>query len=164
MHDAQNLTALALVLAAAVGCGLLMGRLRLPAAAGFILVGVALGPSGAGLIDTSQSIETLAELGVLMLLFIIGMEMRLASFAKSLPLALGVTGVTCAVIPASVALFTLAVHGEVLGGVVIGFMLSISSTAVAMKMMEDAQERIPRPAGWPWRSWSPRTWRWCRCC
>ena len=141
MHDAQNLTALALVLAAAVGCGLLMGRLRLPAAAGFILVGVALGPSGAGLIDTSQSIETLAELGVLMLLFIIGMEMRLASFAKSLPLALGVTGVTCAVIPASVVLFTLAVHGEVLGGVVIGFMLSISSTAVAMKMMEDAQEK-----------------------
>jgi CPA2 family monovalent cation:H+ antiporter-2 len=40
-----------------------------------------------------------------------------------------------------VALFTLAVGGEVLGGVVIGFMLSISSTAVAMKMMEDAQEK-----------------------
>jgi CPA2 family monovalent cation:H+ antiporter-2 len=146
MHDAQNLTALALVLAAAVGCGLLMGRIRLPAAAGFILVGVALGPSGAGLINTSQSIETLAELGVLMLLFIIGMEMRLASFAKSLPMALGVTAVTCAVIPASVALFTLGVGGEVRGGVVIGFMLSISSTAVAMKMMEDAQEK-DTPAG-----------------
>lgn len=141
MHDTQNLTALALLLAAAVGCGLGMSRLRLPAAAGFILVGAGLGPSGAGLLDSSTNIDTLAELGVLMLLFIIGMEMRLAQFAKSLPLALGVTGVTCAVIPASVALFTLAVDGEVVGGLVIGFMLSISSTAVAMKMMQEADER-----------------------
>ena len=141
MHEQQSLSALAFLLAAAVGCGLVMNRLRMPAAAGFILVGMVLGPTGMALIKTDDSIETLAELGVLMLLFIIGMEMRLASFAKSLPMALGVTGVTCAVIPASVALFTLAVHGEVLGGVVIGFMLSISSTAVAMKMMEDAQEK-----------------------
>ena len=139
MH--QSLSALALLLAAAVGLGLVMSRLRMPAAAGFILVGMALGPTGMGLIHNSSSIETLAELGVLMLLFIIGMEMRLASFSKSLPLALGVTAATCVVIPTSVGLFTWAVHGEVLGGIVIGFMLSISSTAVAMKMMEDADEK-----------------------
>jgi CPA2 family monovalent cation:H+ antiporter-2 len=146
MHDHQSLSALALVLAAAVACGLLMSRLRMPAAAGFILVGIALGPTGLGLINNSRSIETLAELGVLMLLFIIGMEMRLASFSRSLPLALGVTAVTCVVIPTSVALFAYAVHGEVLGGVVIGFMLSISSTAVAMKMIEDSEEK-ETPAG-----------------
>jgi CPA2 family monovalent cation:H+ antiporter-2 len=146
MHAHQSLLALALVLAAAVGLGLAMNRLRMPAAAGFILVGVALGPTGAGLIHNSSSIETLAELGVLMLLFIIGMEMRLAAFSKSLPLALGVTAITCLVIPLSVALFTYAVHGEILGGIVIGFMLSISSTAVAMKMIEDSEEK-DTPAG-----------------
>jgi CPA2 family monovalent cation:H+ antiporter-2 len=144
MH--QSISALALVLAAAVALGLVMNRLRMPAAAGFILVGVALGPTGLGLIRDSGSIETLAELGVLMLLFIIGMEMRLASFSKSLPLALGVTGVTCLVIPISVGLFTYAVHGEILGGIVIGFMLSISSTALAMKMIEDSEEK-DAPAG-----------------
>ncbi|MEY4966773.1 MAG: hypothetical protein RL274_2356 [Pseudomonadota bacterium] len=141
MHDSHGLTAIALLLAAAVGMGLFMSRLRLPAAAGFILVGMVLGPSGAGMIATDTAIETLAEMGVLMLLFIIGMEMRLGQFTKSLPLALGVTGVTCAVIPTSVALFTLAVGGEVAGGIVIGFMLAISSTAVAMKMMEDANQK-----------------------
>ncbi|HVW72058.1 MAG TPA: cation:proton antiporter [Rhizomicrobium sp.] len=146
MHAHQSLLALALVLAAAVGLGLVMNRLRMPAAAGFILVGVALGPTGMGLIHDSSSIETLAELGVLMLLFIIGMEMRLAAFSKSLPLALGITGITCLVIPTSVALFTYAVHGEILGGIVIGFMLSISSTAVAMKMIEDSEEK-DTPAG-----------------
>jgi CPA2 family monovalent cation:H+ antiporter-2 len=141
MHDSHGLTAIALLLATAVGMGLFMSRLRLPAAAGFILVGMVLGPSGAGMIATDTAIETLAEMGVLMLLFIIGMEMRLGQFTKSLPLALGITGVTCAVIPTSVALFTLAVGGEVAGGIVIGFMLAISSTAVAMKMMEDANQK-----------------------
>ena len=109
-------------------------------------MGVWLGPSGLKLIDRSESIETLAELGVLMLLFIIGMELRLQSFRKSLPLALGVTLITIIVIVSSVTLFTIAVHGEVLGGAVIGGMLSISSTAVAMKMMEDADEKHT-PAG-----------------
>ncbi len=141
MHDHHGLTAIALLLAAAVAMGLFMSRLRLPAAAGFILVGVVLGPSGAGMIATDTAIQTLAEMGVLLLLFIIGMEMRLSQFTKSLPVALGVTGVTCAVIPTSVGLFTLAVGGEVAGGIVIGFMLAISSTAVAMKMMEDANHK-----------------------
>ena len=141
MHDSSGLTAIALLLAAAVGLGLLMSRIRMPAAAGFILVGVALGPSGAHMINTDTAIETLAEMGVLMLLFIIGMEMRLGQFTKSLPLALGVTGVTCAVVPASVGLFALAVGGEVVGGSVIGCMRAISSTAVAMKMMEDANQK-----------------------
>lgn len=140
MHT-QNLTALALVLAAAVALGFAMSRVRMPAAAGFILVGVALGPSGLGLIERSDSIETLADLGVLMLLFILGMEMRLQSFRKSLPLALTLTLLTIAIIVSSVTLFTLVVHGEVMGGAVIGGMLSISSTAVAMKMMEDAGEK-----------------------
>lgn len=144
--EQQSLPALALVLAAAVALGLFMNRLRMPAAAGFILVGVALGPSGAALVNTSGDIELLAELGVLMLLFIIGMEMRLASFTRTLPLALGVTGLTCLIIPSSVALFAWYVHGEVLGGIVIGFMLSISSTAVALKMIEDSEEK-DTPAG-----------------
>jgi len=54
--------------------------------------------------------------------------------------------VTIAVIVSSLWLFTRFVHGEVLGGVVIGFMLSISSTAVAMKMMAEAEEKNS-PAG-----------------
>jgi CPA2 family monovalent cation:H+ antiporter-2 len=140
MHT-EALAALALLLAAAVVCGLVMSRLRMPAAAGFILVGVALGPSGAGLIQPSLPIETMADLGVLMLLFIIGMELRLQAFRKLLPLALGVTLVTIMLITSSVALFASYVHGEVMGAVVIGFMLSISSTAVAMKMMAQADEK-----------------------
>src|SRR6185437_7220071 len=83
MPPMDNLTALALVLAAAVVAGLAMNRARLPAAAGFILTGVLLGPTGFGVVARSDSIETLADLGVLLLLFIIGMELRLAGSASS---------------------------------------------------------------------------------
>jgi CPA2 family monovalent cation:H+ antiporter-2 len=140
MHS-EALTALALLLAAAVAMGLFMARLRMPAAAGFILIGVLLGPSGWSIIDTTPMIATLADLGVLMLLFLIGMELRLQSFRKLLPLALGVTIATILIIASTVWMFTLAVHGELKGGIVIGFMLSISSPAVAMKMMNDVKEK-----------------------
>src|SRR6185437_9829808 len=99
MPPMDNLTALALVLAAAVVAGLAMNRARLPAAAGFILTGVLLGPTGFGVVARSDSIETLADLGVLLLLFIIGMELRLAAFRKLLPLA-------CAIAAAEIAIFT----------------------------------------------------------
>src|SRR4051812_27089412 len=85
-----DLTALALVLSAAVLCGLVLNRLRQPAVVGFILAGVVLGPTGLGLVHHDDSIRTLADLGVLMLLFIIGMELRLQSFRLLLPVALGV--------------------------------------------------------------------------
>jgi CPA2 family monovalent cation:H+ antiporter-2 len=53
---------------------------------------------------------------------------------------------TIVIITSSVTLFTALVHGEMLGGMVIGAMLSISSSAVAFKMMEDADEK-DTPAG-----------------
>lgn len=141
MHGTQDITALAAVLSAAVAAGLVMNRLRLPAAAGFILAGVVLGPTGIGLIETSQSIETLAELGVLMLLFIIGMELKLTSFRAALPLALSVAAAEIAA-GTLLAVFAGSFNAaQTRSAIVIGFMLAVSSTALGMKMIEDADEK-----------------------
>jgi monovalent cation:H+ antiporter-2, CPA2 family len=140
----DNLTALALVLAAAVVAGLLMNRMRLPAAAGFILVGVVLGPTGFGLIAQSGPVELLADLGVLMLLFIIGMELRLASFRRLLPLAIAIAVAEILVFTGLSAGLAQLTAGETSSAIVIGFMLAISSTALAIKMMEDAEEARTR--------------------
>lgn len=141
MPHTQDITALAAVLGAAVLCGLFMNRLRLPAAAGFILAGVVLGPTGIGLIAPSTAIETLAELGVLMLLFIIGMELRLQAFRAALPLAVGIAGAQIAAMTGLSVLASQFNSGESRSAVVIGFMLAISSTALGMKMIEDADEK-----------------------
>jgi CPA2 family monovalent cation:H+ antiporter-2 len=123
-----------------------MKRLRLPSATGFVLVGIVLGPTGLGLVESSDAIGTLAYLGVLMLLFLIGMEVRLEAFRRLLPLALG--AVALAILAALAFTLSLAqfTSGETTSAVVIGFMLAISSTAIATKMMEDAGEK-QTPAG-----------------
>jgi len=136
----DDLTALALVLAAAVVAGLAMNRVRMPAAAGFILVGVMLGPTGFGMIGHSASIEMLADLGVLMLLFIIGMELRLASFRKLLPLAIAIAVAEIVLFTGFTTALAQLTTGETTSAMVIGFMLAISSTALAIKMMADSQE------------------------
>ena len=140
----QDLTALALMLLAAVLAGLLMNRLRLPAVVGFILVGTTLGPTGFGVIEQSPSIETLADLGVLMLLFILGMELRLQSFRALLPLAVGVTLAEIVVMTGATSLVAQLASGETTSAIVIGFMLAISSTAVAIKMMDDSDDEQSR--------------------
>src|SRR3546814_3548637 len=80
MHSHQALTALAIVVLAALACGMAMTRFKQPAVVGYILAGVILGPSVLGLVRNRESVQFLAELGVLMLLFLVGMELSIKSF------------------------------------------------------------------------------------
>jgi CPA2 family monovalent cation:H+ antiporter-2 len=52
-------------------------RLRVPTIVGLLLVGVAAGPSGLGLVDVSVEVEAIADIGVVLLLFTIGLEFSL---------------------------------------------------------------------------------------
>ena len=137
MHT-EDLTPLVLMLFAAALAGLVLSRLRLPAVAGFILVGIVLGPAGFGMIENSSAVATLADLGVLMLLFVLGMELRLQSFRTLLPLAIAVTLAEIAVVTALALLLKPLLRGEATSAIVIGFVLAISSTAVGFKMIGEA--------------------------
>ncbi|MBT6426291.1 MAG: hypothetical protein HOK30_01405, partial [Rhodospirillaceae bacterium] len=78
---------IALLATGALILGLVLQRLRQPAIVGYIVAGVVLGPSGFDLFPDRGPIETLAELGVLLLLFVIGMELSLRAFRRVLRLA-----------------------------------------------------------------------------
>ena len=62
---ANDLTSMALVTTVAVLCGLLFTRIRQPAIVGYILAGVVLGPTGFRLVQNSENVTSLAELGKL---------------------------------------------------------------------------------------------------
>lgn len=121
--------------AALMGLGLLW--LRQPPLVGFILAGVALGPTGFGVIPNSESVNLLAEMGVLILLFFIGMELSLKAFVVSLRQSVLVAGgqIIAALIVAILIGFGLGL--DFAESLILGFIIAMSSTVVAMKMLDD---------------------------
>ncbi len=146
MHGNEALTALAIVVLAALSCGMAMTRLKQPAVVGYILAGVILGPSVMGLVKNRESVQFLAELGVLMLLYLVGMELSIKSFKAVWRTA---TFATLAQIGGSLGIMLILapLFGWPLGvAVLFGFAIALSSTAVAIKMLEDSGE-LKTPAG-----------------
>ncbi len=140
MGTHAELSGIAIVGLAALFCGMVMTRLRLPPVAGYILAGILLGPTAFELVENEQQIQLLAHLGVLMLLFMIGMELHVVDFMKFWRLAL----ITLAAQLTAFLLLTLGLS-QLLGWpveleVVLAFVATLSSTAVAIKMLEETGE------------------------
>ncbi len=135
-----NLTGMAVVGLAALVCGMLMARFRQPALVGYILAGVLLGPSALGLVSDRGQIGGLAELGVLLLLFLIGIELSVRVFMVTWRLALAAVGLQVAGSLAAIFLCSLFLGFTAAESVLLGFVVSLSSTAVAIKMLEEVGE------------------------
>lgn len=142
----DTLTSIALVTTAALLCGLALIRLRQPAIVGYILAGVALGPTGLKLVSNTETVQVLAELGVIMLLFLIGMELSLRSFKSVYKKALSVAALQ---IVAALSVFYGIGHfldWTIERIVVFAFATALSSTAVAIKILEETDE-LRTPVG-----------------
>src|SRR5690242_16829013 len=136
MHGPGDLTGLALVMGAALLCGLGMRRLGQPPIVGYILAGVLLGPSGVALVGDRETVGFLADLGVLLLLFLVAMEMSLYAFREVWKVSAAATVLQIAI---GVALLLPFVwFGRLAWGeaAVLGFVLALSSTAVVIKLLE----------------------------
>ena len=136
----SNLTGIAIVVLAALVCGMSMERFRQPAIVGYILAGVLLGPSALAVVESRASIDVLAELGVLMLLFLIGMELSLRLFRRIWVLGLLVTTFQVAASVGVMVLLSMALGWPLGLAVLLGFVVALSSTAVAIKILEGIGE------------------------
>ena len=146
MGDLSHLTEIALVVAATLACGLLFERFKQPAVLGYILAGIILGPSVLGLVHDRAAVEALAELGILMLLFLVGMELDLRAFKQvwfvSLLTTLFQLGISLAVFLGLGKIFNMPTGLAI----VLACALALSSTAVAIKMLENINE-VETPTG-----------------
>ncbi len=137
VDHSHALTHLATVLAAAFLGGALFRKLKQPVLVGYIIVGLILSPSVLGVVQSPEEVSLLAELGILLLLFIVGMEIDLKSFRSVSKISL----VTCAA-QIGIGLVAMSILGLLFDWplnrcILLGFAVALSSTAVALKILED---------------------------
>ena len=136
----HQLTDIAIIATIALIFGIMMTRLKQPAIVGYLLAGMILGRSVFGFVEDRENVEILAELGVLLLLYLIGMELNLKSFMRIWKTAIGGVFLQVAVSYVVVGLIALFLDWSWELTLLLAFSLSISSTAVAVKILEDIGE------------------------
>ncbi|HQW06589.1 MAG: cation:proton antiporter [Flavobacteriales bacterium] len=128
---------LIIILGLATGILLLFRKFKLPGILGFIVTGMIAGPHGLGWVKEVEEVEAMAEIGVVLLLFVIGMEFSLKKLA-----ALGRTvfiggtlqaGLTTLLVTGVLALFGMRTESAVF----VGFLVTLSSTAIVLRILQE---------------------------
>lgn len=140
------LSELLLLLAVATAGVALFERLRLPAIAGFLVMGALVGPGGFGLIADPESVRELAELGVVFLLFEIGLELPLDRLRRIWRRAVVAGGLQVTLTLACVAAIAMAWGLTPRAAAVMGALVAMSSTALVMRLLSERGE-IDAPQG-----------------
>jgi CPA2 family monovalent cation:H+ antiporter-2 len=134
------LAELVIILAASVLVIFISHKIKLPPVVGFLLTGILIGPGGFSLVKDTRTVDVLAEIGVVMLLFMIGLEFTLDRL-KRIQRNFWVGGGLQVVLTAAAAAFVLVLLGVPLKNAVFyGFLVSLSSTAVVLKILSDRNE------------------------
>src|SRR5437764_6018426 len=137
---------LAIIFAGSLLVILALHRLQLPALPGFIVAGVLLGPNALGLVSDVHQVESLAEVGVILLLFTIGIEFSLSRLREM--------GRQVVIGGGAQVLLTVGLSAAVAAGLGLawpvaaleGFLVALSSTAIVLKGLADKGE-IDAPHG-----------------
>lgn len=133
---------LTVALGASAAAGFAAHRLRQPALLGYLVAGLIIGPSGFRLLSDVEQIEGLAEIGVAFLLFALGVEFSLTELKRVRTVAVQGSllqmGLTTGFVTAIALLMGWAISP--LQGIFLGFVLSLSSTAVVLKILSERGE------------------------
>lgn len=115
-------------------------RLGLVPIVGFLLTGVLIGPNALGLVHNQALIDQAAEVGVILLLFTIGIEFSLEKLARIQRLIFGGGGLQVALTSSLTLLVLLALGVPWQAGLFTGFLVALSSTAIVLKLLGDRGE------------------------
>jgi CPA2 family monovalent cation:H+ antiporter-2 len=128
------------IFAVSVGAVLVCHRLRIPSTVGFLLAGVLAGPDALRLVRVTEQVELLADIGVVLLLFVIGLEFSLGSLhemRKQLLLGGTVQMYGTATV---IGVGTYLMGSGVAQSAYIGFVVALSSTAIVLKLLQERAE------------------------
>ncbi len=140
MHDVGFLRDLVVVFGCTAAVVYLFHRLNLSPIVGFIITGAIIGPYGLGLIANVESVGTLATVGLMILLFSLGLEFSLKKLMETRA-AVFVAGPLQVMGTIAVAILAVRLSGASMDtSIIYGMLLACSSTAVFMKMIAERGE------------------------
>ncbi len=125
---------------------LLLYKLKIPSLVGFIVAGIIIGPYGIALIKDVHFIQILAEIGVILLLFTIGIEFSMTKLIKIKKAVLGGGGTQVLLTILVSAVLTYIAIENINQSIFFGFLYALSSTAIVLKLLVERGE-IDSPHG-----------------
>jgi len=132
------------LLAMSIVTVIVLKRFNLPPILAYLFVGIIVGPHAMGLVEHEESIHLLAEIGVVFLLFSIGLEFSLAQLVamKKAVLGLGTTQVVLTTFAGMGVAYLIGISWE--GSIVVGGAVALSSTAIVAKQLTEQLEMHSR--------------------
>jgi len=145
MHDISYLRDILILLFASVAIVIIFKQLGLSPALGYLVAGAAIGPFGFGVLTTTETTGSIAELGIVFLLFAIGLELTFSRLMAMRKYVLGFGSLQ--VVITSAVISYICVHFlnlPIETAIVIGSALSLSSTAIVMQVIAEHSEQSTR--------------------
>ncbi len=141
MHQLDPIVTIAVLLAAALVGGMIAHRLRQPVILGYLVIGIAVGPHSLGLVSDLELIETVAAIGVALLMFTLGLEISIAQLREVGKVGVwgGITQIA-ATIAAGLMVGVLLFGWHLSQAILFGLIISLSSTAVCLKILMERGE------------------------
>lgn len=135
-----------IILAASIIIIIISSKLKIPAVAGFLITGMLIGPHALALVKNTSDIELFAEIGIVLMIFLVGIEFSLRRLKQIRTLIIKAGGGQVAITILAVVLISIAIGFKIQSAVFFGFLVSLSSTAIVLKLLQDRQE-IDSPQG-----------------
>mmetsp|Transcript_4045 Transcript_4045/g.11724 ORF Transcript_4045/g.11724 Transcript_4045/m.11724 type:complete len:673 (-) Transcript_4045:1075-3093(-) len=138
--DPQLIRDLTVLITSSTGMGMVLETLRQPVINGYLIAGSIVGPGGLQMIKELVQVESLAQVGVQLLLFTLGLEFSLSKLraVRSVALVGGVMQILLTMVLAGG--LASAIGASIHEGVFIGALVSMSSTSIVIKCLADARQ------------------------
>jgi K+:H+ antiporter len=136
----EFLSSLVLILGVSAVVVFLLHRIGIPSVAGFLIAGTIIGPGGIRLVKDVHAVEVLAEVGVILLLFTIGIEFSISRLWRMKKEVIAGGGMQVFLTVAVSATVAFSAAGDLKRSIFFGCLVALSSTAIVLKMLAERGE------------------------
>ena len=121
-------------------------RLGAGAVLGYLVAGIVIGPFGLGLITNAQTVLQFAQLGIVLLLFLVGLQLNVARVWQLRRAIFGLGTAQVLLTTAAIAAVAYALGQPLIVGIVAGMALAMSSDAIGLALLQE-KNLLPTPGG-----------------